>query len=230
MDQPSHPSHPYYPPTASIPSYRPNESSLPRVLITFAALVGLVTGLAYWQTTQSRLRLRPLDKCAAVWFALCGFLHVGFEGYYLYNRATIAQQQTMFAQLWKEYALSDSRYLTLDVFLVCIETITAVAWGPLSWLTCLAILRGSPSRHTIQVIVCTAHLYGVALYYGTNWGDFRASGVSYSRPEAQYYWLYYVALNAPWAIMPLVLLRDSYMQTAVAFRALQAHKTTQKTR
>lgn len=33
---------------------------------------------------------------------------------------------TLFAQLWKEYTLSDSRYLTLDVFTVCVETITAV--------------------------------------------------------------------------------------------------------
>lgn len=33
---------------------------------------------------------------------------------------------TLFAQLWKEYTLSDSRYLTLDVFTVCVETITVV--------------------------------------------------------------------------------------------------------
>ncbi|KAG5914753.1 hypothetical protein E4U42_000338, partial [Claviceps africana] len=87
-------------------------------------MVGVVTGLAYWQTTRSRLRLGAMDKCAAVWFALCGFLHVAFEGYFVYHRATIAHQQTVFAQLWKEYALSDSRYLTLDVFTVCIEFIT----------------------------------------------------------------------------------------------------------
>ena len=31
---------------------------------------------------------------------------------------------TLFAQLWKEYTLSDSRYLTLDIFTVCIEHIT----------------------------------------------------------------------------------------------------------
>lgn len=28
--------------------------------------------------------------------------------------------------LWKEYALSDSRYLTGDLFTLCIETITVV--------------------------------------------------------------------------------------------------------
>lgn len=32
----------------------------------------------------------------------------------------------LFGQLWKEYALSDSRYLTSDPFVLCMETITAV--------------------------------------------------------------------------------------------------------
>ncbi|TWU73546.1 hypothetical protein ED733_003850 [Metarhizium rileyi] len=222
------PSHPYYPPTASIANYVANDSSVTRLIMTFALMVGVVTGLAYWQTIQSPLRLRPIDRFAVMWFALCGFLHVGFEGYYLYHRTGIPQLQTVFGQLWKEYALSDSRYLTSDVFTVCIEVITAFAWGPLSWLTYFAILTNSPYRHINQVVVCTAHLYGVALYYGTNFGDFRTSGVSYSRPEAQYYWVYYLGFNAPWAVVPLVFLHDSYKQTARAFRALLVQESERK--
>jgi cholestenol Delta-isomerase len=34
--------------------------------------------------------------------------------------------QDLFGQLWKEYALSDSRYLTSDPFVLCMETVTAV--------------------------------------------------------------------------------------------------------
>ncbi|KAG6294614.1 hypothetical protein E4U46_006008 [Claviceps purpurea] len=181
-------------------------------------MVGAVTGLAYWQT--SRLPLRALDKWAAMWFALC---------YFLLHRAAIPQQQTLFAQLWKEYALSDSRYLTLDVFTVCIEFITVFVWGPLSWLTLFAILRDSPFRHVGQVIVCTAHLFGVALYYGTNWGDYRASGVSYSRPEVLYYWVYYAGFNAPWVVVPVVLILDSSKNIAKAFRALHEQQSTHKT-
>lgn len=81
-------------------------------------------------------------------------------------------------------------------------------WGPLSWLTLFAILRDSPFRHVGQVIVCTAHLFGVALYYGTNWGDYRASGVSYSRPEVLYYWVYYAGFNAPWVVVPVGMFID----------------------
>lgn len=49
------------------------------------------------------------------------------RGYYVYNRTELAGMNTPFAQLWKEYALSDSRYLTNDVFTISIETVTTEA-------------------------------------------------------------------------------------------------------
>lgn len=50
-----------------------------------------------------------------------------FAGYYLVYRHQLPGMSTLFAQLWKEYALSDSRYLTHDVFTISVETITAVS-------------------------------------------------------------------------------------------------------
>jgi hypothetical protein len=47
---------------------------------------------------------------------------------------------TLFAQLWKEYTLSDSRYLTHDIFTVSVETITCV-----SYLVVSCSLVSSPS-------------------------------------------------------------------------------------
>ena len=38
----------------------------------------------------------------------------------------LSGKQDLFGQLWKEYAFSDSRYLTSDPFVLCMETITAV--------------------------------------------------------------------------------------------------------
>lgn len=78
-----------------------------------------------------------------------------------------------------------------------------LAWGPLSFLAVVGILRDWHSRHVVQVIVCTAHVYGVALYYLTNWNESRVHGVAYSRPETLYFWIYYVGFNLPWAIVPL---------------------------
>ena len=45
-------------------------------------------------------------------------------GYFVLNHATLASSQSLFAQLWKEYSLSDSRYLTSDPFMLCIETVS----------------------------------------------------------------------------------------------------------
>jgi cholestenol Delta-isomerase len=49
------------------------------------------------------------------------------QGYYLVYRHQLPGMSTLFAQLWKEYTLSDSRYLTHDIFTVSVETITCVS-------------------------------------------------------------------------------------------------------
>ncbi|KAF4951823.1 hypothetical protein FGADI_7193 [Fusarium gaditjirri] len=216
--------HPYFPVDAVIPDYLPNSTPVAELIATFGAIVGTVIGLAIWQTARTAKPVRHIDQFAAAWFALCGFLHIAFEGYYLVYRYQLPGMSTLFAQLWKEYTLSDSRYLTHDIFTVSVETITCLAWGPLSILTVVGILRDWHGRHVVQVIVCTAHTYGVALYYLTNWNESRVHGVAYSRPENLYFWIYYVGFNLPWAIVPLVLLRDSWLEVSSAFAALEERK------
>lgn len=38
----------------------------------------------------------------------------------------MAGKKDLFGEMWKEYAFSDSRYITLDAFVVCMEATTAV--------------------------------------------------------------------------------------------------------
>ncbi|KAJ4153359.1 hypothetical protein LMH87_009849 [Akanthomyces muscarius] len=213
-------SHPYYPLDAVLPGYEPNAVALPTVLALFGGITGAVVFITYAIASRRQPALRSLDCFATAWFALCAFLHLCFEGYFIYFKGGIVSQNTLFAMLWKEYALSDSRYLTRDLFTLCIETITVFAWGPLSLFTALAIIFNSPSRHFLQVLICMAHLYGVLLYYSTNWVDYRFSGISYSRPEFLYYWVYYVGFNAPWFFVPLGLLYDSWshITSAIMFQ------------
>jgi cholestenol delta-isomerase len=81
-----------------------------------------------------------------------------------------------------------------------------ITWGPLSLLTTLFTARNNPreqgTRHLLQAVVCVGHLYGVALYYGTCGFAEHMRGISYSRPEVMYYWVYYAGMNAPWAVVP----------------------------
>ena len=71
-----------------------------------------------------------------------------------------------------------------------------------------SIVRGSYLRHPLQLVVCVAHLYGVALYYSTSLVDELYKGISYSRPEFRYYWVYYLGMNLPWAVVPASRLRS----------------------
>jgi cholestenol delta-isomerase len=148
------------------------------------------------------------------------------EGYFVLNHASLAGTQSLFAQLWKEYSLSDSRYLTSDPFMVSIEAVTAVCcfgsryilkgnaidhplldmqltWGPLSLATAVSILANSPLRHPLQIVVCVGHLYGVVLYYSTSFAAFHFEAVAHSRPEFLYFWVYYAGFNFPWVVVPL---------------------------
>jgi cholestenol delta-isomerase len=57
-------------------------------------------------------------------------------------------------------------------------------------------------RHPLQMIMCVGHLFGVTLYYGTCFFEYRYMGISHSRPEFLYYWVYYLGLNAAWVVVP----------------------------
>ena len=145
-------------------------------------------------------------------------------GYFVLFHASIPASQSLFAQLWKQYALSDSRYLTSDPFILCVEALTVLTWGPLSLLTAFFTATTTTTtkkknendqkrlatRHLLQFAVSAGHLYGVVLYYGTCGFAEHMSGLSYSRPEAVYYWGYYVGMNAPWVVVPCGMFSRSF--------------------
>ncbi|KEZ41557.1 hypothetical protein SAPIO_CDS7724 [Scedosporium apiospermum] len=160
------------------------------------------------------------ERLIVSWYSICGFLHCFFEGYFVLNHANLASQQTLFAQLWKEYSLSDSRYLTSDPFMLSVETITVLVWGPLCFFSAWCIIRESTIRYPVQMMVCMGHLYGVILYYATSAAEQYYRGNSHSRPEFQYFWLYYVGFNLPWVIVPSFLLLRSIRAMRVAFAML----------
>lgn len=83
------------------------------------------------------------------------------------------------------------------------ESITAISWGPLSFLTAILIVKDSPYRYPIQALVSTGQLYGDVLYYSTSLFDEFFSGKTYYRPEPYYFWFYFIFMNAFWIAIPL---------------------------
>ena len=68
----------------------------------------------------------PRQEAQALMYDTAATIHTFFEGYFAYNGGNMAGYSDLFGQLWKEYAKSDSRYLTWDPFTLCMETTTAV--------------------------------------------------------------------------------------------------------
>ncbi|GLA61638.1 hypothetical protein AtubIFM54640_002162 [Aspergillus tubingensis] len=165
--------HGYYPSSVYLPHYVTNESSALSLVAQFAVLWALVLGIA------SVYICRP-------------------RNYFVVYHKTLAGSHTLFGQLWKEYSLSDSRYLTSDSFLVSMEAVTAFCWGPLAFTIAYCIATQHPARHVLQLIVSVGQVYGDVLYYATSMFDLYYHGVSFCRPEGYYFWFYYFFMNFIW--------------------------------
>lgn len=215
------PAHPYWPRSLSLPGYvssaRPGWQCAGAVAAAFAALLALGWALGgAGGGPRGGARRSPAQRLAAAWFLLCAAVHGGLEGFFSLRHRDLAADTGLLADIWKEYAKADSRYMTSDDFTVVMETVTAWAWGPLSFLTFLALLRDHPSRYVLQLIVSLGQLYGDVLYFGTEW----LAGWTHSDPHPLYFWGYFVALNALWLLLPGALLLQACLRLAAAQTAL----------
>ncbi|KAI4134499.1 MAG: hypothetical protein LQ347_001479 [Umbilicaria vellea] len=215
-----HPPNPFYPLNTEVVGYLANEWPVPTLLGIFAAGWVVILGATNLMVKRHNPTLAGTEKAAILWFVLSGTIHLFFEGYFAYNHTRMGGAQDLFGQLWKEYAMSDSRYLTSDPFVLCMETVTAVIWGPLCFVVAWFITTQHPLRYPLQAIVSSGQIYGDILYYATSMFDHYYKGLTYSRPEAYYFWGYYVFMNFIWIVIPGILLYDSVDATARAFRAL----------
>ena len=93
----------------------------------FSTGCAVIFTTTYFIVTRLRPNVSTVDLSTVMWFVLCGCIHLFFEGYFAVNFRNMGGMQDLFGQLWKEYSLSDSRYLTQDAFVLCMETITAVS-------------------------------------------------------------------------------------------------------
>ncbi|KAE8453296.1 hypothetical protein EG329_011363 [Mollisiaceae sp. DMI_Dod_QoI] len=214
------PAHPYYPLDIEIIGYIVNDKDTFALVSVFATGCAVIFTTTYLIVKKTSPRLSLSDFWTVIWFVMCGFIHVLIEGYYSLTFLTIHQRHDLLAQMWKVYSLSDSRYLTQNAFVLCMESITTIFWGPLSFLVACLIVKGHPLRYPLQTMLSLGQLYGDVLYYATNVFDEFIYGMSYSRPEPEVFWGLYVFLNAFWIVIPLILLYTSVRASGRAFTAL----------
>jgi cholestenol delta-isomerase len=97
-------------------------------------------------------------------------------------------------------------------------------------MTAYFIATSHPLRYPLQAIVSLGQLYGDVLYYATCLFDHYLMNIAYSRPEAYYFWVYFVGMNAFWIVIPGCLIWNSFKHTKRAFRALQEKEKKGKTK
>ncbi|KAL1915710.1 uncharacterized protein VTP21DRAFT_6469 [Calcarisporiella thermophila] len=204
--------HPYYPRNAIISNYTPNTLSMSQCLAGIGVPV-LITMVAGYLMVRDHPKVQGVHRAIFLWFAVCGLIHFVLEGYFGVFHSTMAGDQTFLGQLWKEYAHGDSRYLTSDSFVVNMERITALFWGPLSYLCCYAIYSNKPYRHIVQLVVSLGQLYGCVLYFATTLFE----GSPHINPHWIYTWVYFFFFNILWTIIPSLLIWQSweYLTTSV---------------
>ncbi|KAK6823570.1 hypothetical protein PG995_006312 [Apiospora arundinis] len=218
------PDHPFYPLGIALPGYIANEMSTIQILCISAATCGSVMLPTLLAINRKRPELPKRELSTAMWFVLCGCIHLILEGYFAFN--AVATSRHVLAQMWKEYSLSDSRYLTRDAFVVTMETVTAACWGPLSFVCAWSIVVDHPARHVLQAVISLGQIYGDVLYYGTCTLEYVVRALEFSRPEPYYFYGYYVFLNAIWIAIPSMLLCSSCKKTTRAFARVQQLEAT----
>ncbi|KAJ1667380.1 hypothetical protein IW140_000907 [Coemansia sp. RSA 1813] len=213
--------HPYYPLTLDLPGYTKPTHSTTALVSTMGASIGVLLAATFYAYTAKRRRIELSQRLTALWFVMCGALHSLFELYYLVQYRTLAQEQSIVADMWKEYALSDSRYLSAVPMVRTLETITVLVTAPLCWTVAYAIWTDMHAiRHLAQLSASLLHLYSVVIYYGTEF----MSPASNCRPEHIYYYGYFVAMNIPWLLVPVLLGVSSFCEIYRCMAMLRASR------
>ncbi|XP_042525160.1 3-beta-hydroxysteroid-Delta(8),Delta(7)-isomerase [Dipodomys spectabilis] len=220
------PLHPYWPRNLKLDNFVPNDIPTWHILAALFSVSGALV-LTTW-LLASRTSVVPLGtwrKLSLCWFAVCAFIHLVIEGWFSFYNKTLLTDQAFLSQLWKEYSKGDSRYIICDNFIVCMETITASMWGPLSLWAVIAFLRQQPVRYVLQLMVSLGQIYGDVLYFMTEYRDeFQHSEMGHP----VYFWFYFVFMNALWLVIPGILLLDSVKQLTHAQSMLDSRVTKTK--
>ncbi|KAF9301122.1 hypothetical protein BGZ74_007080 [Mortierella antarctica] len=219
----AHTPHPYYPLDLVLDHYVPNTYSMKDTLTLLFSTFGAITiGSIALSYPKRHSTIKGLgNQLTFLWFVMCGFIHLFLEGYFSVHHATLAGDQHPLAQVWKEYSLSDSRYLSSDSFVLIMESITAFAWGPLAFFAAKTMYYNTPARHVAQLILSLGQIYGCVLYYLTT----MVEGSPHCDPHPYYYYFYFAFFNIFWIVVPTILMHNSVKNLYRASKAALAAET-----
>lgn len=204
--------HPYYPRDLELPGFVPGTWSRAEIFGIFGTALALVV-LISWNLSGKFKHLTQLDRRIICWWAVTGAIHFLQEGAFVVSPKFYASTTNdYFSEGWKEYSKADSRYASRDPCIVSIEAVTAFVEGPLCFVIIYALVTLKPYRHILQFAVALGQVYGTIIYFGTSYLE----GFKHSDPGFLYFWLYFVAMNGIWILIPgLIIIRTWNASVAV---------------
>ncbi|ORY88593.1 Emopamil-binding protein [Leucosporidium creatinivorum] len=157
-----------------------------------------------------------------IWLVFDALIHFIFEGSFIFlsfpQPRTVNSSTGIFAELWKEYAIADSRWGVSDPCVVSLELLTVFGAGPLACYIVYQLIRGDPARHYWIVVLSTAEIYGGWMTFVPEW----ITGSHALRTDNWLHkWLYLAFFNLLWVFIPLWLMYDSFGHIAKALRQEQ---------
>lgn len=201
--------HPYYPKDLSLPHYSPNTLSSKFILTSFFGVVAALILGAYLISCRKFSGPAPgafKTRLTFCWFFCCFIIHCFLEGYYVVFQRRLAADNFYLAQVWKEYSLSDSRYLSGDFAVWVIEFFTCFIWGPLSLWAMYGIWNSKSYVPILQFFISFGQCYGVVAYYFTAY----LSAFAECRNEPLYFYVYFGLCNLPWFVIPIIIINSSW--------------------
>jgi hypothetical protein len=132
------------------------------------------------------------------WLLMCTIIHSWIEYAFVFRRENNASGFQSGLDL---YGAADYRYgfgktLTLEAGTAAMEAITAFVTGPLCLLLAWGIVGQKAWRWSVQIIVCTCQIYGLAWFASHPF--FSVDKVASEDPFL--YWVVFIGFNAPWSV------------------------------
>lgn len=168
----------------------------------------------------------PGERLVVGWLLWSGMIHIFMElsyGFFpdeVVRRSAITFSEFMvqptsvfgfldphwWAHMYEQYARYDGRYLDHDPVILLITQVELLM-GPACLLLVALIARRSPYRHPVQLMLCTAQIYGTYVYFFTP--IYRGDWSVTMTHELFDLWTYVIFLNGLWIVIPALLIVQS---------------------
>jgi cholestenol delta-isomerase len=140
------------------------------------------------------------------WLLLSTIIHIhGALPWFFSKELSDPTNNAWYTKSYRIYGRIDARYVTDDTLIASLHGFSFFVDAPLCILLIYSILTNSAYRHSLQIVLSVAHIFGTILFF---LGAFRQQFKPITNDTLSF-WLWFVALNILWIIVPLLLLLQS---------------------